>query len=134
MLFSAQKILVALLREFTIRFFYFKWIKTYWTSVLKIKLDFKNNDLFIYYLVLAVLSLYWCVGFSLAVVRRGYSSWSEGAFPCSGFSCHGAWVLGHIGFHICRSWVLQSGLNSCRTQAYLFHGMRMAGGFFTTDR
>ena len=50
------------------------------------------------YLLLAVLGLHCCAGFSLVAARRGYclvgGAWTS---HCSGFSCCGAWALECVG-------------------------------------
>ena len=107
------------------------------------------------YLFLAALGLRCCVGFSLVVASRGYSSlwctgfslrwllllWSTGS-RCSGFSSCGTWAqqLWHAG-----SVVVARRLSSCGTWAQLLRGMwdlpgpgfepvspALAGGFLTT--
>ena len=47
---------------------------------------FKNNFIY-WFLLLAVLGLRGCAGFSLAVASGGYSSCGVQASRCGGFSC-----------------------------------------------
>ena len=94
--------------------------------------------MFLCYLVLAVLGLRGCEGWSLGAVSC--EGWSLVAVSCEGWSlvavsgdstpavmcrllvavaclCYGAWALGRSGFSRCGSQALGHGLSSCSTQA-----------------
>ena len=47
------------------------------------------------YLLLAVLGVCCCTGFSFIVMSGGYSRCGMWAFPCGGFSCFRSQVLEH---------------------------------------
>ena len=66
------------------------------------------------YLFLVMLSLHWCLSFSL-VAESGklLSSCRVQACHCSGLSHCGAWALGCSGFSCCSSRVLEHRFNSC---------------------
>ena len=48
--------------------------------------------------------------------KWGYSVAAAQTSHRSGFSCCGAWALGHVGFSSCSSQALEDRLNSCGTQ------------------
>ena len=50
-----------------------------------------------------MLALCCCMGFPLVAVSGGCSSCGERVSHFCGFSCYGAWALGHTGFHSCVS-------------------------------
>ena len=77
------------------------------------------------YLILTVLGLHCCRGFSLVAVIGGYSlsAVTQGSY-WSGFSCCRVWALGHAGgLSICGSRALEHSLNSCGAWAELAQGI-----------
>ena len=67
---------------------------------------------FFFCLLLSVLDLHWCMGFSL-VVRSGVALVAMQASHRSGFSCGGVQALGYAGFGSCGSWALEHRISSC---------------------
>ena len=74
---------------------------------------FKNN----FILVLAVLGLCCCVGFSLVAASRVYSLGAVHELLTAVASCCRAQALGHMGFSSCISQALEHWFNNCSTQA-----------------
>ena len=74
---------------------------------------FSFCSFFSFYLLLAVLDLCCCLGFTLLVVSRGYSL----VAACGLFIAAAPLVAehGHMGFSSCGSWALEHRLNSCGT-------------------
>ena len=69
------------------------------------------------YLVLAVLGLHCCTGFSLVVASGGHSPVAVSGFSSRGFSCCDAQALGHTGFRSCCTWAQKSQLQGPGAQA-----------------
>ena len=94
-----------------------------------------------------MLSLGCCVGFSLVVASRDYSSLQCTGFSLwAGFFCCEAQAPGHVGFSSCGTWALEHRLNSCGTWAMLLQdkwdlprsgiepvSLDLAWGFFSTE-
>ena len=93
-----------------------------------------------------MLSLHWCVGFSLVAASEGYSLLAVWGFHCSSLFPFGAWALGFTSFSNCGSRALEHTLNSCSTGASLLRGKwdlpgpgmeatspTLAGRFFSTE-
>ena len=66
---------------------------------------------------MTVLGLHCCAGFSLVSASRGCSPVECVASNCSGFSCCGAWALGHVGFSGGGSWALEHRLSNFGTHS-----------------
>ena len=107
----------------------------------------RNNFI---YLCLAVLDLWCCTSFSLALGSRGHSICSALASHCGGCSCEPQ-GLGHpdsagVGLHSCGSWALEDTINNCGPRASQLHSLwdlprsgiefaspALAGRFFTAE-
>ena len=61
-------------------------------------------DFLFVYLLLAMLGLPCCVGFSLLVISCDLHCGPQ-LSSCGGFSCCRPWALGHAGFRSCGTWV-----------------------------